>query len=240
MSVSSKNLNPPRHVAVIPDGNRRWAKKRGLRSWEGHFAGIGKNAEEIAHSAVDKKIEYLTVWLGSYDNLTKRTKTEIKMLNEAYRRFINRTLNGDYVHKNGVRIRFLGEWPRVLEPKTIDLIRKAEDQTKKYKNYNLTALVAYSGDREMLDAIKKMLNKKYKVISDIDLTRHLWTGELPPVDLVIRTGIIGDPHNSTGFMMWHTRYSQFYFTSTLWPDFGKKNFLSAINSYLRRDRRFGK
>jgi len=229
------------HLAIIPDGNRRWAKKRGLKPWEGHFeGGVGKNPEEVAQAALDEGVEYLTLWLGSYDNLTKRSKIELKMLNSVYQKFIEKMLADKRTREKEIRVRFIGEWDKLLEPKTIGLINRLQNETKKYKKHNLTALLGYSGDREMVNAFKNLSAGAKKTITDSDISGALWTSDLPPVDLVIRTGVEGDPHNSAGFMMWHTRYSQLYFTDTLWPDFGKKEFLSALRDYSGRERRFGK
>ena len=238
--MNEESLLLPRHVAMILDGNRRWARKRSLRPWEGHFAGIGKNAEDVMQTAVDAGVKYVTLWVGSYDNLTKRSKTEITMLNKAYRQLIEKTLNDDRTYKNGIRIQFLGEWKKLLEPKTIELINRAHKKTAKHRRHVLTALAGYNGDREMLAAITSLKKEKKGGGSDAALHKHLWTANLPPVDLLIRTGVEEDPHNSTGFMMWHTRYSQYYFTNTLWPDFGRKEFLAALKDYSKRERRLGK
>jgi len=236
----NKIKNTPKHVAIILDGNRRWARDRSLKPWEGHFAGIGKNADDVAQTAIDEGIKYLTLWAGSYDNLTKRSKMEIRMLNKAYRQFIEKILADERTYKNEVRIRFVGEWMKLLEPKTIDLIKKIQKATRGHRKNHMTMLVGYNGDREMLSAINSLIKKGAGRVSDTALHKSLWTDELPPVDLVIRSGVRDDPHNSAGFMMWHTRYSQLYFTSTLWPDFDKKEFLAAIKSFSRRERRLGK
>ena len=151
--MSQKKLTIPKHIAIIPDGNRRWAKKRGLKPWEGHLKGIGDFAQDIAWTAFDAGVGYLTIWGGSYDNLTKRSKIEVRMLNEAYRRFIRTTLEDERIYKHGVRVTFLGEWRKVLEAETIELIEKVQSSTKNHKNYHLTVLVAYNGDKEMIYAL---------------------------------------------------------------------------------------
>lgn len=230
----------PRHVAIIPDGNRRWAKKRGLRPWEGHLCGIGSFAQDIAWAAFGSGVKYLTVWGGSYDNLTKRSGIEIRMLNEAYRRLVKQALEDEQIHNRGVRIRFIGEWRSVLESKTIELIDKIQDSTRDYKNHNLTILVAYNGDKEILDAIRRIPKEKIKRLTSETLKSYLWTSDLPSVDFIIRTGVGNDPHISAGFMMWDTRYSQLLFTKKLWPDFSKKDLELALENYSRRERRLGK
>ena len=239
-SMPKKSPNIPNHVAMILDGNRRWAKKRGLRPWKGHFAGVGANAEEVMQVAVETGIKYVTLWVGSYDNLTERSKIEIAMLNKAYRQLIEKSLSDERTYKNKIRIQFIGEWKKLLEPKTVELINLAQRKTASHNKHILTALAGYNGDREMLAAVTSLAKEKKDKVTDTSLRKHLWTGSLPLVDLLIRTGVEGDPHNSTGFMMWHTRYSQYYFTDTLWPDFGKKEFLAALKDFARRERRLGK
>lgn len=235
--MPKKSPGIPKHIAIIPDGNRRWAKKHSLKPWEGHFKGIGELAEDIAWTAFDAGVQYLTIWGGSYDNLTKRSKIEIRMLNEAYRRFVKTTLEDDKIHKRGVRVIFLGEWRKVLEPRTIDLIDKIQSSTKNHKNYHLTVLVAYNGDKEMLYALNAILKDKPKSVTPKIVKSHLWTASLPPVDLVIRTG--DKPHLSAGFMMWDVQYAELYFSKKMWPDFTKKDLLTAIKEYSSRERRFG-
>jgi len=235
--MPKKSPAVPKHIAIIPDGNRRWAKKRGLKPWEGHLKGIGDFAQDIAWTAFDAGVEHLTIWGGSYDNLTKRSKIEIRMLNEAYRRFVRATLEDEKIYKRGVRVIFLGEWRKVLEAETIELINKIQSSTKNHKNYHLTVLVAYNGDKEMLYALNAILKDKPKSITPKIVKSHLWTAALPPVDLVIRTG--DKPHLSAGFMMWDVQYAELYFSKKMWPDFTKKDLLTAIKEYSSRERRFG-
>lgn len=235
--MPQEKISVPKHIAIIPDGNRRWAKKRGLKPWEGHFKGIGGLAQDIAWTAFDAGVGYLTVWGGSYDNLTKRSKMEIRMLNEAYRRFIRTALEDEQIYKRGVRVSFLGQWRKVLEAETIKLIDKIQSSTKNHKNYHLTVLVAYNGDKEMIYALNAILKDKPKSVTPKTVKSHLWTAGLPPVDLVIRTG--DKPHLSAGFMMWDVQYAELYFSKKMWPDFTKKDLLVAIKEYSSRERRFG-
>jgi len=238
--MPEESLSVPTHVAIIPDGNRRWAKKLGLKPWEGHIKGIGDLAENVAWTAFDEGVKYLTVWGGSYDNLTKRSKVEIRMLNEAYRLFIKKILQDPKVPEKEINVKFLGEWRKVLEPKTIELIDEVEAFTKNNKSNYFTVLAAYNGDREMVNAINRFSADGGKKIDPKVLKSYLWTAELPPVDLVIRTGVEKDPHVSAGFMMWDTRYSQLYFTDKLWPDFTKDDLKNALGDFSSRQRRLGK
>lgn len=227
----------PYHIAIIPDGNRRWARKRGLKSWEGHLRGIGAFAKNIAWTAFDSGARYLTIWGGSYDNLTKRSRIEIRMLNEAYRRFAKDILEDEEIRNRGIRVSFIGEWRDVLEGRTIEILDKAERATRGNKNNFLTILIAYNGDREMLEAINRLIRGDLGATAK-SVMASLWTGNLPPVDLVIRTG--GEYRLSAGFMMWNIQYAELYFSPKMWPDFNKRDLLKAIHTYSARERRFGK
>jgi len=231
----------PYHVVVIPDGNRRWARKRGLQPWLGHREGT-KALEKILDKSLELKIPYFTFWGGSWDNLTKRSKTEVNFLFKAYTEQFKRAIKNERTHQNKVKINVFGRWKEILPKATQKAIEKATEVTKNYNNYFLTFLLAYDGTDEMMDCIQKIANltkgKKIKVTEKL-IKENLWTKDLPPVDLVIRTGCEGDPHISAGFMMWDTAYSQFYFTRTFFPAFTPKKFEEIIKDYAQRQRRFG-
>jgi undecaprenyl diphosphate synthase len=230
------------HVALIPDGNRRWARKRGLLPWQGHVEGA-KTLEKILKKAWEMKIPYFTFWGMSADNVLKRPRKEVEVLFSIFRRQFKKLARSKEIQKEGVKVNVFGLWRKLFPESVKRTIEEAIEKTKNNKNFNLTFLLAYNGTDEMLEAIKKIVKKakREKIeISEKTLLDNLWTGSLPPVDLVIRTGCEGDPHNSAGFMMWHTAYSQFYFTKTLFPDFSPEEFEKAINDYLKRERRFGK
>lgn len=235
-------MNIPKHIALIPDGNRRWAKKRGLSPWLGHQAGA-KTLEKILVKAQELKIPYFTFWASSWDNLTKRSKTEINFLFKIYTERFKKILNDKRVHQNKVKINVFGRWPEILPKETQKLIEKAIEITKNYNQYFLTFLLAYDGRDEMINCIQKIIklnnsNTITKVTPKL-VKENLWTKDLPSVDLVIRTGCENDPHNSAGFMMWDTTYSQLYFSQTLFPDFSPKEFEEIIKDYSKRERRLG-
>jgi len=230
------------HIAIIPDGNRRWAERKGVPLYEGHRIGV-QTTEKIFEKALELKIPYLTFWAASYDNLLKRSKEEVKFLINLINEEFKGLLEDARVHKNEVKIRILGRFREILPKKTLKIIEKLMEKTEKYNIFFLTFLLAYNGTDEMVEAIKK-ISQAFKG-STIKITGQviksfLWTRDLPPVDLVIRTGCEEDPHNSAGFMMWHTAYSQYYFTKTLYPDFNPEEFERAINNFLERERRLGK
>jgi len=235
--------NIPQHIAIIPDGNRRWAKKRGLKPWDGHFKGA-ENTEELLRTALDLGVRCFSFWGGSLNNLTGRPKMEIKFLCKVYERYFNKLLKSKDVSQNQVKIRVFGRWEKILPQKLIRLIKKVIERTEKYNERFLNVFLAYSGTDEMLEAIKGVIKEngkkgKIKMTADV-LRKHLWTGDLPPVDFLIRTGSNNDPHNSAGFMMWNCSDSQLYFAKEYYPDFNKEEFIKAIRDYQRRERRLGK
>ena len=240
--MSDKTDIIPSHVALIPDGNRRWAKKRGLHPWIGHQVGA-KTFEKVLEKSLELKIPYITFWGGSWDNLTKRPKIEIKFLFKVYTDQFKRLTKDKRTHKNEVKIDVLGRWKEILPKETQEAIEKAREMTKNYNKYFLTFLIAYDGRDEMINAIQKIVRSskdKTIKINDEMIKENLWTKNLPPVDLVIRTGCESDPHLSAGFMMWDTSYSQLYFTKTFLPEFKSKEFEEIIKDFSKRERRLGK
>jgi len=237
MSVNVKKI--PQHVALIPDGNRRWARERGLQPWVGHQVGA-KKFEKILEKSLELKIPYLTFWGGSWDNLTKRPKIEIKFLFKVYGDWFRKIADDKRIHKHEVRIDFLGRWEEILPAETKRIIKKAKEATKGYSKHFLTFLIAYDGRNEMIDCIKKIAKSPKARVNDKTIKENLWTKNLPQVDLVIRTGCESDPHISAGFMMWDTSYSQLHFTKTLLPDFKPGEFEKIIQGFSERERRFGR
>ena len=229
----------PLHVAVIPDGNRRWSRKRGLDPWKGHEEGA-KNFEKIIKYSLEKGIQCLSIWGSSTDNLAKRPMEEKKALLDIYQRYFKRLLESKEIHENEVKISVNGKWEEQFPESLKGLIYEAMDKTKHYKKRILNLLLAYSGTDEMIEAIKK-INDKYekgaKITAEI-IKENLMTKELPPVDFLVRTG--GEPHNSTGFMMWDLSDAQYYFSEVLFPDFDDIKYGEALEDYVRRQRRFGK
>jgi len=240
--MSKKLENIPKHVAIIPDGNRRWARKKGFKPWIGHREGVN-HFEKVLNKALELKIPYLTFWGGSWDNLTKRAKIEVNFLFKVYTEQFKRIINDKRIHQNKVRVNVFGRWREILPKETQRAIEEAIEATKNYNKYFFTFLLAYNGTDEMMDCIQKIArlnnpNKTIKINQNL-IKENLWTKDLPQVDLVIRTGCGGDPHLSAGFMMWDTAYSQLYFTDTLFPDFSSKEFEKIVKDYSKRERRIG-
>ena len=230
------------HIAIIPDGNRRWARKKGLAPEKGHEPAM-ETIEKIFNRALELKIPYLTFWMASRDNLTKRSKKEVRILIKIITKEFQKLINHARIRENKVKVKVLGRFKKILPKKSVKIIERLIKKTEKYNLFFLTFLLAYNGTDEMADAIKNIVRfakKRAIKITGKLIKNSLWTKDLPPVDLIIRTGCEGDPHNSAGFMMWQTAYSQYYFTKTLFPDFTPKEFEKAVNNFLKRERRLGK
>jgi len=242
MSQQSKE-NLPNHVAIVPDGNRRWAKQRGLALWRGHLAGAKKTEEQI-QTAFDLGLKCLSLWGGSWSNLTKRPKLEIKALFKIYENHFKKLIRNKKIYNNQVKVSIIGRWQEILPKTGVKVAKELIKATENHNKRKLNFFIAYNGTHEMIEAIKSITkearaNKNLKITSEL-LKEHLWTCDLPPVDLLIRTGSHNDPHNSAGFMMWLTTNSQLYFPKGLYPDFGKEEFIKAIKNFVKRQRRFGK
>jgi len=147
-------------------------------------------------------------------------------------------IKDERLYKEKIKIQVFGRWQEMLPEKTKKLINSAIEKTKNYNKYHLTFLLAYDGTDEMIDCIRQ-IQKQHKKADEKLIRNNLWTKDLPDVDLLIRTGVENDPHLSAGFMMWHTAYSQLYFTKTYFPAFSTKEFEKSIFDYADRQRRKG-
>lgn len=227
----------PHHVAIIPDGNRRWAKQRGLAPWEGHKAGA-ENTEALIREAQALGITELSLWGSSLENLTKRPLEERMGLLKVYSQVLQRVLESTEAQSGQVRIRFIGRFREVFPKPLLALIADIEEKTRHNTKHLLNFFLAYSGDDDMLSAIQKIAKSGKDPVTKEDVKQALMTSELAPVDYLIRTG--GDPHLSTGFMMWDTANAELFFTDTLFPDFGPEAFQKAVTEFGDRARRGGK
>lgn len=230
----------PQHIVLIPDGNRRWAEKKGLPSFFGHREGA-KTTEKILKAVLDLKTPYFTFWGSSLDNIAKRPPQETKFLLKLFERYFKKLAKSEEVRRNKIKINVIGRWRELFPESVKKAMEEAIEKTKNYKNRQFTFLMAYSGIDEMTTAIKEIAELRIKNaelrINEKLIKDNLWTKDLPAVDLVIRTG--GEPHWSAGMMMWDVANSQLHFTETLYPDFSVKEFKKAVNRYCRTQRRFG-
>ncbi len=221
-------MSMPKHIAVIIDGNRRWARKHGLKDWEGHKKGA-ERLEDFLKWCLDAGIKEVSAYVLSTENLN-RSKEELKHLfslfKEAFKKFQEKE---NFVHKYKVKIRFAGDLRRL--PKDLrEIIRKVEKKTEKYGERILNILIAYGGKFEIVQAAKRC-----KKINEKELEKNLLVPE--PVDLVIRTGGYSRLSN---LLLWQCAYAELYFTKTLWPDFSKREFLKALKWFSNTQRNFGR
>lgn len=229
----------PRHIVIIPDGNRRWAAERGREPWEGHEAGA-QNTEKLIREARRLGIGEISFWGSSLENLTKRPLTESKALLRIYETYFKKLLGSEDIHIDEARIRFIGHWETQFPASLKDVMHRCAEATKNYSRYYLNFLLAYSGDDDMRQAIQKIADSLPAggTVTDEIIKENLMTRELPPVDLLIRTG--GEPHLSAGFMMWDIANAQLYFSEKYYPDFDEAALREALADYAARGRRFGK
>jgi undecaprenyl diphosphate synthase len=227
----------PKHIALIPDGNRRWAKERSLPAYAGHQEGA-KTAEIIFDTALKLKIPYLTFWGCSVSNLTNRSEVEVTFLYKLFAEYFKKLADSKAVHENKIKIVALGRWKDYFSKEACEATELMMEKTKDYNNLQLTFLLGYSGTEEMVQAVQKLTAKSPTTITGEMIKHELYTKDLPPVDLVIRTG--GEPHLSAGFMMWDTAESQLYFTETFWPAFSPEEFQKAIKIFEETERRHGR
>lgn len=238
--TSSISLDvPPHHVAIIPDGNRRWAKEHGQEPWQGHEAGA-QASEHIVREARRLGVRELSFWGSSLENLQKRPMLEKQALLGIYATYFEKLLTEEGMHRDRVRVRFIGRWEEQFPDSLKSILHEVLGATRGYDQYFLNFFLAYSGDDDMLQAMKHVAGEGLApgMVTTEVLKKHLMTAELPPVDLLIRTG--GDPHLSAGFMMWETKDAQLSFPTCFYPDFTPERFRAALAEYADRERRFGK
>jgi undecaprenyl diphosphate synthase len=234
----------PYHVAVIPDGNRRWAKQRGEKPWKGHKAGA-EIIEELSREALNMGVKCITFWGSSRDNLQKRPIEEKRELLKIYEDYFKKLINSSEIFDNKTKIQLIGRWEEQFPGKLKKILKEGTKKTKYHTNNFLNFLLAYSGDDDILQAVKEIKKKSRSSDRDFEVTKDLFqenlqSASLPEVDLIIRTGTDGDPHNSAGFLMWQTQNSQLYFTEKLFPDFDSQEFRKALDDFAKRERRLGK
>ncbi len=215
------------------DGNGRWAHMRGIPRIEGHRQGAHRS-KDIINAATDIGVDVLTLYAFSVENW-KRPQTEVSMLMELLE-FYLRTEIAELIEK-GVVFRVIGNRERLPYPVRI-LIEHAEEITSDNTGLTLSIALSYSGKDEIIRAIRRMVKEGHNLetMDETTIESYLDTAGLPPVDLIIRTS--GEERLSN-FLIWQAAYAELYFTDTLWPDFTREEFLSAIHDYQKRERRFG-
>lgn len=229
----TKNTNTPRHLGLILDGNRRWAKEQGLPTLEGHRKGYN-NLKTITEAAFERGVEYVSAYIFSTENWN-RSKAEVNYLMKLSHRMIvkdNREIN-----KKGIKLRWLGS-EREVSKKLIKEIRQSEELTKNNTKGTLALCFNYGGHREIAEALQKLVAGG---VQEDDITEEIIRGniycpDVPDVDLVVRTS--GEQRISN-FMLWRAAYSELYFTDKKWPEFSIDDLDLALNEYSSRVRRLG-
>ena len=227
-----------RHIAIIMDGNGRWAKSRNLPRSAGHKKGA-ETLQKIATAAADMGVEYLTVYAFSTENW-KRDKAEVEYLMNLLREY----LNGEFreIKEKGARILFIGE-RRMLAPDIVEAMEKLEQETADNTKLTFCVALSYGSRAEILSAVKKVAAEvatgkiKPEDLTEEKFSNSLYTAGIPDPDLVIRTS--GEQRISN-YLLWQIAYSEFFFTKTLWPDFSVAELKEIIEDFSSRERRYGK
>jgi tritrans,polycis-undecaprenyl-diphosphate synthase [geranylgeranyl-diphosphate specific] len=239
----SKDLDPnkmPKHVAIIMDGNRRYAKLQGNKNvLKGHELGADI-LEKVLDWSIELGIEIVTAYAFSTENFN-RPEEEVEGLMKLFVFNFKRLVDHEKIHKNEVRVKVVGR-TELLPDEVKEAIKEAEDATKHYNKRFFNLAIGYDGRLEIVDSIKKIIKdvEDGKITADdVDedmVSRNLYTEGIDDPNLIIRTS--GEERLS-GFLLWQSSYSELYFCETLWPDLRKVDFLRAIRSYQARERRFG-
>lgn len=228
----------PKHLGIIIDGNRRWARLRGLKPWEGHWHGAQK-LEQFLKWWYELNIPEVSVYTLSTENLS-RPKCELRELFRIFMHYLQRWENkeSDFLERYRVRVKFVGDLERLPKP-LLRLMFKLMQRTAKHQRRILNVLIAYGGKFELMQAIKYLVERALKrgwiELSERTLEQCLLITS--PLDLIIRTGGM---QRLSNFMLWQAAYAEFYVTPTLWPDFSKREFLQILRWYSRVERKFGK
>ena len=229
--VKTTNLQ---HIAIIRDGNRRWAKEKLLPSAMGHQKGVD-SLRRTMRLFDEFGIKYLTVYAFSTENWNRK-KEEVEFLMGLLAQTLLNEL--DDMHKENVKIKFLGDISR-LNKNLIKIVHNAEEKTKNNTGVNLNIAFNYGARDEIVNAVKSIINEGINPenITEQTISQHLYTKNIPDPDLLIRTG--GEKRISN-YLLWQLAYSEIYVTSTYWPEFGRTELMNAIIEFEKRNRRFGK
>ncbi len=235
-TINKNNL--PKHLAIIMDGNGRWAKQQGLLRALGHESGT-KSVKVIIEASAKLGIEFLALYAFSTENWN-RPKLEVETLMKVLINSLKKELVT--LQKNNIKLNAIGnleKLPKSAQKELLDVIDKTKDNTQ----MTLTLALSYGSREELVSAVRNICNKVKNNIISIDtiddsiINEHLYTQNLPDVDLLIRTS---GEHRISNFLLWQIAYAELYFTDILWPDFKEQDLYEAIISYQKRERRFGK
>ena len=227
----------PKHIAIIMDGNGRWAEKRGLPRTAGHKAGAETLKKIIAY-AQKKGIEIITLYAFSSENW-KRPPEEVQTLMNLFRTYLKNDVNE--LMKKGIRVSFIGEREK-FDADLVEQMNRLERQTADFKGFHVVLALSYGARNDIINAARQLAAKaargqlKPQEIDESFFSAHLSTADLPAPDFIIRTG--GEERLSN-FLLWEAAYAELYFTPVFWPDFNEEELDKALESYAKRERRFG-
>jgi undecaprenyl diphosphate synthase len=225
----------PGHIAIIMDGNGRWAQQRGKVRIAGHRSGV-QATRRIVKACAKIGVSHLTLYAFSLDNW-KRPAEEVDFLMGLLRQYVRRELS--YMKRNNVRLRVIGRW-RELPQEVVRDIARTMEETRENTGLEVTVALNYTGRAEIVDAVREILAQKKEgddaSLSEEDVARRLYAPDLPDPDLLIRTS--GEERVSN-FLLWQIAYTEFWVTDTLWPDFDALHLLEAIRDFQQRERRYG-
>ena len=226
-------INIPKHVAIIMDGNGRWAKDKGKIRIEGHKKGA-ENIEKVIEYSIKLGVKYLTVYAFSTENW-KRPENEIKALMRLFEKYLDD--KKDSLKKQGVRLLVTGSRENISS-KLLLKIKKTEEYLEDCSNLVFNIAFNYGGRKEIVDGINKLIkeNKENKEITEDEFKNYMYRPNIPDPELVIRTS---GEFRVSNFLLWEIAYSEFYVSNVYWPDFDENEYNRAIDSYNKRDRRFG-
>ena len=240
MAAGNNKMQPgeniPRHIAIILDGNGRWARRRGLPRTAGHAAG-SENFRKIATYCKNIGVEYLTVYAFSTENW-KRPEDEVKTIMRLLRRYLNEAI--DTMERDQIRMKIFGD-VNGLAPELQELVKKTDEISARYEGFQANICLNYGGRDEIVHAARRYARDLLEGRAEEELTEerfgnYLYSAGIPDPDLLIRPG--GEQRISN-FLLWQCAYAEFYFTDVLWPDFSTNELDKAIAVYQSRDRRFG-
>ncbi len=216
------------HIGLIPDGNRRYAKKSGELPWDGHWKGTDKIKDFLKWCLEYPEIKTISIYGLSTENL-KRDQHEVDELWKIYEQELKKVMTDPVIKENGVQVRVLGD-SSVWKPSLVDAVKEAFESTKHYSKHILNIMLAYGSKFEIDNAVKSVVKKPIETVDKFLMVKE-------PLDLVIRTG---GQRRLSNFMLYQASYAEIYFTDTLWPEFSKKEFDKIIKWYWEQQKNFGK
>ena len=230
---ANKNAALPQHIGFIIDGNRRWARERGLKAYEGYYAGYD-TVKEVLIEVLRQGVKYVSCYIFSTENWS-RPQIEVDKIMDLLLKVLTEDLH--YFNEENVRLRIIGGRDK-LKPRLVKSIEAAETATQSNTGGDLLVCINYSGQQEVADAVKKIVQLGVKVgdITPETITANLYAPDIPPCDMVMRTS--GEQRLS-GFMLWRASYSELMFIDKNWPDMTKADVGAILEQYEKRNRRFG-